>query len=158
MNSSEDDENEHENKAKPQPSQPRRRARYDNDSDDSYKNSSDGDDSDDGEWDKNTDDINSLATEELHRSRPNRWTGAASTWRSYTEQERRMHAALLGERRGDLSVHLYNAFAMRGRREVGLPFFSLFSFWGGLLMRLLGRGNGGGGSRCRRRQTQAAVA
>src|SRR5688500_5147651 len=71
---------------------------------------SDDDDVDDDEWDVHTDDISSLASEGLHRTRPNRWTGAASTWREYSERERRTYAALLGERRGELGGHLFDAW------------------------------------------------
>ncbi|KAK4444260.1 hypothetical protein QBC34DRAFT_335270, partial [Podospora aff. communis PSN243] len=79
-------------------------------------NYSDDNDSDsDGEWDKDTEDIHSLSSEELHRARPNRWRGAASTWRLYTERERRTYAALLGERNRELGWHLFDAWKLRGR-------------------------------------------
>lgn len=57
--------------------------------------------------------------------RPNRWTGAPSTWRSLTSQERGLAASLDKIRDSDLSVHLYNAFALkkRARDDVGLPYY-----------------------------------
>lgn len=74
----------------------------------------DGDlDDDDEYWDSDTDEIHSLASEELHEGRPNRWTGAASTWRTLTEDDRQTYAALEALRSRDLAAHLYNAFALR---------------------------------------------
>ncbi|KAI6712486.1 hypothetical protein JHW43_004969 [Diplocarpon mali] len=47
--------------------------------------------------------------------RPNRWHGAPSTWASYTEAERGLAASLDTLRNEDLSVHLYNAHALKRR-------------------------------------------
>ncbi|KAK0734796.1 hypothetical protein B0T26DRAFT_631486 [Lasiosphaeria miniovina] len=71
----------------------------------------------DDDWDLDTDEIRSLDSEELHERRPNRWTGAPSTWASWTRQDRKTHAALETATAQDLAVHLYNAAALkRGRR------------------------------------------
>ncbi|OIW23932.1 hypothetical protein CONLIGDRAFT_116059 [Coniochaeta ligniaria NRRL 30616] len=67
----------------------------------------------DKEWDKYTDEIRSIASEDLHETRPNRWTGPASTWRKLTAEDRQTYAALEAVRNRDLSVHLYNAFALK---------------------------------------------
>lgn len=45
--------------------------------------------------------------------RPNKFHGPASTWRSWTEQERMLAASLDQIRAADLSIHLYNAHAMK---------------------------------------------
>lgn len=47
--------------------------------------------------------------------RENRFIGPASTWRSYTESERGLAASLDQLRANDLSVHLYNAHAIKAR-------------------------------------------
>lgn len=60
-----------------------------------------------------TDDADSPGSDELHETRPNRWTGAPSTWRTYTEEDRQTYIALEALRNNDLSSHLYNAFALR---------------------------------------------
>ena len=74
--------------------------------------------SSDFEWeDKDTDEINSIASEELHETRPNRWTGPPSTWRRYTQAERHAFQALESIRNRDLSIHLYNAFALNTRAK-----------------------------------------
>jgi hypothetical protein len=48
-------------------------------------------------------------------TRPNRWTGASATWASLTAQERGLAASLDHIRNADLSVHLFNAFALKKR-------------------------------------------
>jgi RNA polymerase I specific transcription initiation factor len=48
-------------------------------------------------------------------SRPNRWTGPPSTWRSYTREERGVVTSLDTIRSQDLSIHLYNAHAIKSR-------------------------------------------
>lgn len=48
-------------------------------------------------------------------TRPNRWTGDASTYRSYIEQERGLGASLDQLRSENLSAHLYNAHALKRR-------------------------------------------
>lgn len=67
----------------------------------------------DEERDKYADDIRSIDSDELHETRPNRWTGPGSTWRKLTAGDRAVHAALEAVRHRDLSVHLYNAFALK---------------------------------------------
>lgn len=47
--------------------------------------------------------------------RPNKYHGPPSTWRSWTEQERLLAASLDQIRAADLSIHLYNAHAMKRR-------------------------------------------
>jgi hypothetical protein len=47
--------------------------------------------------------------------RPNRWTEAPSTWQSITKQERGIAASLDESRNRDLSIHLYNAHALKKR-------------------------------------------
>lgn len=47
--------------------------------------------------------------------RENRFSGPASTWRDYTADERALVASLDQERAGDLSIHLYNAHALKFR-------------------------------------------
>lgn len=47
--------------------------------------------------------------------RENRFDGPASTWRFYTESERALAASLDQERANDLSIHLYNAHALKAR-------------------------------------------
>lgn len=69
------------------------------------------------EWDKTTASIASLSSDELYDSRPNRWRGPRSTWRTYTQEDRSVYEALEARRRADLAVHLYNAFALKGKRR-----------------------------------------
>lgn len=49
--------------------------------------------------------------------RRNRWKGSASTWHQITEEERGLAASLDELRNRDLSVHLYNAFALKKRAK-----------------------------------------
>lgn len=49
--------------------------------------------------------------------RENRWKGPASTWQRITEEERGLAASLDELRNRDLSVHLYNAFALKQRAK-----------------------------------------
>ncbi|KAK4203998.1 hypothetical protein QBC40DRAFT_8334 [Triangularia verruculosa] len=66
------------------------------------------------EWeDLSTSSIASVASEELHERRPNRWRGNPSTWRTWTKNERRTWESIENVRKADLSVHLYNAFALK---------------------------------------------
>ena len=72
----------------------------------------------DYEWqDKDTDEINSIASEELHETRPNRWSGPPTTWRRYTRPERNTFQSLETTRSQDLSIHLYNSFALSKRAK-----------------------------------------
>lgn len=47
--------------------------------------------------------------------RPNRWTGPPSTWQALTAQERGLEASLVELRNRDLSIHLYNSFALKSK-------------------------------------------
>ncbi|KAK7739907.1 hypothetical protein SLS53_005500 [Cytospora paraplurivora] len=71
------------------------------------------DDEDSDEWDKSTSEIQSEDSDELFDSRPNRWRGLPQSWRTITEEDRLTYNALERLRNQDLSVHLYNAFALR---------------------------------------------
>lgn len=73
--------------------------------------SQDEDDWDD--WDKSTSEIQSEDSDELFENRPNRWRGPPQSWRTITEEDRLTYNALERLRNQDLSVHLYNAFALR---------------------------------------------
>lgn len=79
-----------------------------------------GTDDNDESSDRVTDEIDSLASDELHEIRPNRWSGAASTWRTFTEEDRQTYAALEALRDKDLSAHLYNAFSLRRPGLLGI--------------------------------------
>ncbi|TDZ27519.1 hypothetical protein C8034_v009727 [Colletotrichum sidae] len=69
----------------------------------------------DEEWDLDSDEIRSIDSEELYETRPNRWKGHPSTWNAYTEEERFLHRSLETIRNRNLSVHLYNVFALKNR-------------------------------------------
>ncbi len=69
------------------------------------------------DWDLDTDEIQSLDSDGLHSSRPNRWQGTQSAWLGITEQDRLESTALDLVRNRDLSIHLYNAFALKHRRQ-----------------------------------------
>lgn len=75
---------------------------------------------DDSEWDKSTSEIDSEDSESLFESRPNRWRGPPQSWRTLTEEDRLTHNAIERLRNQDLSVHLFNAYALRNRRPRGL--------------------------------------
>jgi hypothetical protein len=62
---------------------------------------------------------NETDSDELHDTRPNRWRGQPSTWRGWTEADRQTWTALENERKGDLAVHLFNAFGLRRGFRVG---------------------------------------
>lgn len=95
----------------------------------------------------NDQDASSPDSEDLHETRPNRWRGHPSTWRTWTENDRQTWTALENVRKEALGVHLYNAYGLRrGYRrgpevedEVGSLFFALglglvrfvFWWWGG---------------------------
>ncbi|KAH6720600.1 hypothetical protein BKA61DRAFT_237580 [Leptodontidium sp. MPI-SDFR-AT-0119] len=54
--------------------------------------------------------------------RPNRWTGPPTSWQSVTEPERVLAASLDILRNGDLSIHLFNAHALKKRaRDLERP-------------------------------------
>ncbi|RMZ88213.1 hypothetical protein DV736_g4555, partial [Chaetothyriales sp. CBS 134916] len=50
--------------------------------------------------------------EQSYHTRPNRWYGADSTWLSWTEDDRLVAQSLDRVRSQDLSIHLYNAYAL----------------------------------------------
>ncbi|TPX15509.1 uncharacterized protein E0L32_004489 [Thyridium curvatum] len=68
-------------------------------------------------FDYDTDEIRSIDSEDLYEARPNRWKGSHATWRTLTEDDRLTHTALEQTRNQDLSVHLYNAFALKHRHR-----------------------------------------
>ena len=53
----------------------------------------------------------------LAEYRPNKYHGAASTWRSWTQKERKTVESLQEIRARDLSAHLFNAFALKRREQ-----------------------------------------
>ncbi|KAG7293441.1 hypothetical protein NEMBOFW57_003491 [Staphylotrichum longicolle] len=55
----------------------------------------------------------SPASSDLHATRPNRWRGHPSTWKTWTETDRQVWTALENARKADLAVHLYNAAGLR---------------------------------------------
>ena len=66
------------------------------------------------DWENlDSDDIASIASEDLHAHRPNRWRGPTSTWRHLTEEERLLLRSMDKLRDEDLGIHLYNAFALK---------------------------------------------
>jgi hypothetical protein len=80
------------------------------------------------EWgDLDSDDIASVASDELYAYRPNRWTGAASTWRNLTKDERMLWQSIERLRNENLGVHLYNAFALKrqGKEPEGRKFLTV---------------------------------
>jgi hypothetical protein len=62
-------------------------------------------------------DIASIASDDLHAHRPNRWTGPASTWRALTEDERLLWHAYEKAEDANLGIHLYNVFTLRKRAQ-----------------------------------------
>ncbi|KAH7155551.1 hypothetical protein B0J13DRAFT_469600 [Dactylonectria estremocensis] len=66
-------------------------------------------------WELDSDEIASIASEDLHEHRPNRWTGAKSSWRTLTEEERLLWQSMKRLQDNDLAAHLYNAFALKRR-------------------------------------------
>jgi hypothetical protein len=49
---------------------------------------------------------------------PNRWQGPSSTWRHLNSEEIDTVKALNEIRNRDLSIHLYNAFALKQRHTI----------------------------------------
>ncbi|GJC84932.1 hypothetical protein ColLi_07770 [Colletotrichum liriopes] len=70
---------------------------------------------DEESWDLDTDEIRSVDSDELYETRPNRWRGKRSTWYNYTQEERLLYRSMEQQQNRDLSVHLYNAFALKHR-------------------------------------------
>lgn len=52
--------------------------------------------------------------------RPNRWHGPPSTWQQMNNEELDTLTALNEIRNRDLSVHLYNTFALKQRHKISL--------------------------------------
>lgn len=73
------------------------------------------------DWDRTTESINSESSDELYNTRPNRWRGDKSSWKTLNREDRAVYEGLEALRRSDLAVHLYNAFALknRPRRKIG---------------------------------------
>lgn len=65
--------------------------------------------------DAQTDDEDASAADDSDEERENRFDGPASTWRFYTESERNLAASLDQQRANDLSLHLYNAYALKAK-------------------------------------------
>ncbi|KAI5467398.1 hypothetical protein BGZ63DRAFT_498979 [Mariannaea sp. PMI_226] len=65
------------------------------------------------QWELDSDEIASIASEDLREHRPNRWTGPKSSWRTVTEEERLLWHSMKQMQDKDLSIHLYNAFALK---------------------------------------------
>ena len=76
----------------------------------------------------------SADSEELRATRPNRWTGAPSTWRGLTEGDRAVWKAMEGGRKKELGVHLVGAWGVRRGRRRGrvVVSFWFWSFLGGM--------------------------
>ncbi|KUI62022.1 hypothetical protein VP1G_09159 [Cytospora mali] len=72
------------------------------------------------DWDKSTSEVQSEDSDELFENRPNRWRGPPQSWRTITEEDRLTYNALQRLRNQDLSVHLYNAFALRQTPQLAL--------------------------------------
>lgn len=70
-------------------------------------------------WDLDSDEIASIASEDLFANRPNRWTGPRSTWESLTRPDREIWDSLKQLHDRDLAVHLYNAHVL-GRSGGGI--------------------------------------
>jgi hypothetical protein len=91
----------------------------DHDSDDSFLPPSDGSHDPDAEDSHDQDDldesVNPLAGQESYYTRPNRYYGPASTWRSWTKDDRDVVESLELDRAQNLSIHLYNAYALRSQ-------------------------------------------
>ncbi|CZT00290.1 uncharacterized protein RAG0_08379 [Rhynchosporium agropyri] len=67
----------------------------------------------------NSNDTSSDSESVDETTRPNRWTGPPSSWLLLTEEERGLAASLDTLRNADLSIHLFNAHALkRHAREV----------------------------------------
>lgn len=68
------------------------------------------------EWeDIDTDEVASVASEDLHEHRPNRWRGPPASWRELTREERTLWRSMKQLQDQDLAVHLYNVFALKRR-------------------------------------------
>ncbi|ODA78436.1 hypothetical protein RJ55_05817 [Drechmeria coniospora] len=68
-------------------------------------------------WDFDSDEIASINSQDLHDNRPNRWRGPKSSWRTLTADERLLWRSMQQLQHQDLSVHLYDVFALRRQGE-----------------------------------------
>ena len=68
-------------------------------------------------WDLDNDELASIASEDLHNHRPNRWRGPKSSWRTLTEEDRLLWHSMKSLQDQDLALHLYNAFALKRRAK-----------------------------------------
>ncbi|KAH6900360.1 hypothetical protein B0T10DRAFT_600649 [Thelonectria olida] len=64
-------------------------------------------------WELDSDEIASVASEDLYKNRPNRWTGPKSSWRTLTEEDRMLWHSMRQLKDQDLALHLYNAFGLK---------------------------------------------
>ncbi|TAQ90824.1 hypothetical protein B7494_g850 [Chlorociboria aeruginascens] len=64
---------------------------------------------------RNSDEESEYFSEDEDATRSNHWTGQINTWKSMTRDERGYDASLTQLRNQDLSVHLYNAHALKRR-------------------------------------------
>ncbi|EER28469.1 hypothetical protein D8B26_004818 [Coccidioides posadasii str. Silveira] len=69
------------------------------------------------DWLGNSDEETSLSSEGDSLERPNRFEGSRRSWLSWTKSERQEVTALETIRARDLSLHLYNAFALKRRAK-----------------------------------------
>jgi len=65
--------------------------------------------------DERSDTYSDKSDSEISQSRPNSFRGPPSTWRSLTEEDRAINTSLVQQRNEDLSIHLYNAHALKRR-------------------------------------------
>lgn len=68
-------------------------------------------------WELDSDEIASIASEDLYEHRPNRWKGPQSTWRTLTEEDRLLWQSMKQLQDQDLAFHLYNVFALKRRGQ-----------------------------------------
>lgn len=62
-------------------------------------------------------DVGATDDDDVDQGRPNRWQGPPSTWEGMNREEIDTIAAMHEIRNSDLSVHLYNAFALKVRHK-----------------------------------------
>ncbi|KAI0126610.1 hypothetical protein BJ170DRAFT_629334 [Xylariales sp. AK1849] len=67
--------------------------------------------------DSSSDDHSATSDYDSEADRPNRWEGPSSTWQDMNRAEINTFTGLNEIRNRDLSVHLYNAFALKQRHE-----------------------------------------
>ena len=62
-------------------------------------------------------DVGGTIDDDVDEARPNRWLGPPSTWEGMNREEIDTITAMNEIRNRDLSVHLYNAFALKVRHS-----------------------------------------